>query len=108
MADLIKLQQSNHLTAASIKIILQHLLNNPPPLTVHQAMTTLNMTDGDSQPSIESTLDAIVANNPSQSSKLLQGDDKIIMWFIGQVMRESSGKADPDAIRRYLQDLRAK
>ena len=104
MAQLIKYQHSKTLTAPSIKIMLHHMLKNSIT-TIDEAMVELGMKSNDT-PSLQPTIDSIIADNPKQMQKFLKGDDKIIMWFIGQAMRKTSGKAEPDVVRQYLHSLR--
>jgi aspartyl-tRNA(Asn)/glutamyl-tRNA(Gln) amidotransferase subunit B len=43
--------------------------------------------------------------NPDQVATYKGGKDSIIGWFVGQVMKESRGKADPQLARTTLQEL---
>ena len=53
---------------------------------------------------VESRIDALVANNPRQVEQFKSGNEKIIGWFVGQVMRETGGKANPGMVNRVLRD----
>ena len=46
---------------------------------------------------IESIIDEIIANNPSQLEQYRSGKDKLFGFFVGQVMKASQGKANPAA-----------
>ena len=55
---------------------------------------------------IDAVVDQVIAANPSQVEEYLGGKDKLLGFFVGQVMKETRGKANPaqvnEAIRRRL------
>ena len=57
---------------------------------------------------IEAMVDEVIANNPGQFEQLKGGKDKLMGFFVGQVMKASKGKANPaqvnELMRRKLQD----
>lgn len=50
---------------------------------------------------IEKMVDEIVAANPDQVAKAQQ-NPKLMGWFVGQVMKASQGKANPQAVNEIL------
>lgn len=52
---------------------------------------------------IEKIVDEIVAANPDQVAKA-QENPKLMGWFVGQVMKASQGKANPQAVNKILKD----
>ncbi len=52
---------------------------------------------------IEAIIDEIIANNPSQVAEFQSGKDKLIGFFVGQVMKASKGKANPGQVNQLLQ-----
>jgi len=51
---------------------------------------------------IESVIDVIIVANPGQVEQYQSGNQKVIGWFVGQVMKETQGKADPKAANEIL------
>jgi aspartyl-tRNA(Asn)/glutamyl-tRNA(Gln) amidotransferase subunit B len=49
----------------------------------------------------------IVAANPGQVDAYRKGKTTLIGWFVGQVMRQTSGKADPQRTRTLLEEILA-
>jgi len=47
----------------------------------------------------------VLAENPEQVSAYRAGKATLIGWFVGQVMRRSEGKADPQKTREILDQL---
>ena len=50
---------------------------------------------------IEAAVDAIIAANPDKVEQV-QAKPTMIGWFVGQVMRQSGGKANPQAVNEIL------
>lgn len=51
---------------------------------------------------LESIVDTIIANNQPQVEQYLKGKETVIGFFVGQVMRETKGKANPQAVNEIL------
>jgi len=58
---------------------------------------------------IEAIVDKVIAENPGQVAEYKSGKDKLIGFFVGQVMKETGGKANPGQVNKILKDkLRCK
>jgi aspartyl-tRNA(Asn)/glutamyl-tRNA(Gln) amidotransferase subunit B len=51
---------------------------------------------------IESIIDGIVASNPKQVEQFRAGKQKLLGFFVGQVMKATQGKANPDQVNKIL------
>jgi aspartyl-tRNA(Asn)/glutamyl-tRNA(Gln) amidotransferase subunit B len=51
---------------------------------------------------IESIIDEIIANNPGQVEQYRGGKDKLFGFFVGQVMKATQGKANPQQVNELL------
>jgi aspartyl-tRNA(Asn)/glutamyl-tRNA(Gln) amidotransferase subunit B len=51
---------------------------------------------------IESLIDTIIAANPGQVEQYRAGKDKVFGFFVGQVMKQSQGKANPQQVNDLL------
>jgi aspartyl-tRNA(Asn)/glutamyl-tRNA(Gln) amidotransferase subunit B len=51
---------------------------------------------------IEAIIDRIIANNMDQVEQYRSGKDKVFGFFVGQVMREMQGKANPAEVNKML------
>ncbi|MGH8168323.1 MAG: Asp-tRNA(Asn)/Glu-tRNA(Gln) amidotransferase subunit GatB, partial [Woeseiaceae bacterium] len=51
---------------------------------------------------IESAVDAVIKANPEQLAEYRGGKDKLLGFFVGQVMKETRGKANPAEVNRIL------
>lgn len=57
---------------------------------------------------IESMVDKIIAENPDQVEQYRAGKEKVFGFFVGQIMRESRGKANPAQVNEILKEKLAK
>ena len=53
---------------------------------------------------IEAMVDAVILDNPDKVAEVRGGKDKLLGWFVGQVMGASRGKANPRLVNQLLKD----
>tara|TARA_B100000945_G_scaffold277189_1_gene242279 strand:- start:97 stop:1545 length:1449 start_codon:yes stop_codon:yes gene_type:complete len=53
---------------------------------------------------IESMVDRVINENPDQLKQYLSGKDRLFGFFVGQVMKESQGKANPAQVNEILKE----
>lgn len=53
---------------------------------------------------IEETVAKVIAENPEQLSQLLAGRDKLMGFFVGQIMKLSDGKFNPAMVNKVLKE----
>ncbi len=51
---------------------------------------------------IEKAVDEVIANNPTQVEHYKKGQDKLIGYFVGQVMKVTQGRANPKQVNEIL------
>jgi len=51
---------------------------------------------------IESVIDRIIAANPEQVQQYRAGKQKVLGFFVGQVMKATAGKASPQQVNELL------
>ncbi len=51
---------------------------------------------------IEAMIDQIIADNPDQAQQFKDGNQKVAGWFVGQAMKASQGKANPQMVNELL------
>ena len=51
---------------------------------------------------LEPLIDEVLKQNPKQAEQFLQGKTKLIGFFVGQVMKETSGKANPQQVNELV------
>ncbi len=53
---------------------------------------------------IEAVVDEVIAANPEQLQQFREGKDKVLGFFVGQVMKATQGKANPGQVNQLLRD----
>lgn len=51
---------------------------------------------------LDAAIDQVIEENPSDFERLQGGEQKLIGFFVGQVMRHTGGKADPKAVSALM------
>ncbi|HEY5597472.1 MAG TPA: Asp-tRNA(Asn)/Glu-tRNA(Gln) amidotransferase subunit GatB, partial [Kiloniellales bacterium] len=51
---------------------------------------------------IEALVDKVIAENPGQVAQVKAGNDKLLGWFVGQIMKATQGKANPGLVNQLL------
>lgn len=51
---------------------------------------------------IEAAIDQVMADNPDKVAEYRGGKEKLIGWFVGQVMKQTGGKANPGMLNELL------
>ncbi|HRW10988.1 MAG TPA: Asp-tRNA(Asn)/Glu-tRNA(Gln) amidotransferase GatCAB subunit B, partial [Caldilineaceae bacterium] len=54
---------------------------------------------------IDEEIQKILTANPGELERYRGGEEKLFGFFMGQVMRATKGKADPNAARQRLQEM---
>ena len=57
---------------------------------------------------IESLVDEVIANNPSQVEEFKAGKEQLMGFFVGQIMKASKGKANPGQVNQMLKEKLSK
>ena len=53
---------------------------------------------------IEGIVDAVIKANPGQAEEYRAGKDKLLGFFVGQVMKETGGKANPGQVNKIIKE----
>jgi aspartyl-tRNA(Asn)/glutamyl-tRNA(Gln) amidotransferase subunit B len=53
---------------------------------------------------IETAIDEVIAANPDKVEEIRDGKDRMLGWFVGQVMKSTGGKANPGMVNKMLRD----
>jgi len=53
---------------------------------------------------IAAIVDGLIADNPKQVEQFQSGNEKVIGWFVGQVMKATKGQANPAVVNRLLRE----
>ena len=103
LAEIIKLVDAKTVNTPTGKTLLEKVQQSgKSPVEIVEAEGLAQVSDTGL---IRQIAESIVAENPDNAAKYRSGKESLIGWFVGQVMRESRGKADPNMAREVLEDL---
>ena len=99
LGELINLIDNETITGRIAKDVFEIMLDtgeNPASIVDANNMKQVNDLS-----EIESVIDKIIENNPDQVNALSEKPN-LIGWFVGQVMKETQGKANPKTVNEIL------
>ncbi|KAG0191576.1 hypothetical protein DFQ28_011552 [Apophysomyces sp. BC1034] len=102
LGSLIDLVQDGTITGPTGKRVLKLLVEHRStemPIEIVKEKGWLRMRDSGA---LKTTCEEIVRNNPEKAERIRSGNPKMFNWFVGQVMRETKGKADPVELNTAL------
>jgi aspartyl-tRNA(Asn)/glutamyl-tRNA(Gln) amidotransferase subunit B len=98
-ASLVSLESSAALSATQAKQVLAEMLEgggDPSAIAARLGFEAL------ADDEVARILDAIVAANPAEWTRFLDGDEKVTQFFLGQVMRSTKGRANGKVVAEEL------
>ena len=102
LAGLIAMVDASEVSASAAKDVLDGMLRGEgSPRQVAESRDLLQMTDTSA---IEAAVDDAIAENPDAVDRYRAGEQKVVGFLVGQVMRATQGKADPKVVNRLLQE----
>jgi aspartyl-tRNA(Asn)/glutamyl-tRNA(Gln) amidotransferase subunit B len=103
LAEIIKLVDANTINTSTGKALLDKVQQSgKTPSEIVQQEGLALVSDEDA---IRTLCAEVLAENPDQVASYRNGKVTLIGWFVGQVMRKSRGKADPQLVRSTLESL---
>jgi aspartyl-tRNA(Asn)/glutamyl-tRNA(Gln) amidotransferase subunit B len=100
LAGMIKRIKDNTISGKIAKQVFEAMWNGEGDAdTVIDARGLKQMTDTGA---IEKIVDEVIANNPKQVEQYKGGKDKLLGFFVGQVMKQTQGKANPGQVNQLI------
>ena len=69
---------------------------------VNSLIESMDLAQESSEDLLSSIIDKVLDDNPDEVKRLLNGEVKLISFFMGQVMKETKGKGNPKLINKIL------
>jgi len=103
LAEIIKQVDANTINTSTGKSLVEKVEDSGrAPAEIVQAEGLGVVSDEDA---IREIIIEVIEDNPDQVATYKSGKTTIIGWFVGQVMKKSRGKADPQMARSILDEL---
>jgi aspartyl-tRNA(Asn)/glutamyl-tRNA(Gln) amidotransferase subunit B len=100
LAGLIKMIDGGVISIKIAKTVFEEMYKNGKDAeTVVQEQGLVQVSDTGA---IETIIDDVIKANPGQAADYKAGKDKLFGFFVGQVMKASKGKANPDVVNQLL------
>ncbi|HUY52989.1 MAG TPA: hypothetical protein VMV24_00205, partial [Candidatus Dormibacteraeota bacterium] len=100
MVELAKLIENNSVSSTSAKIILKEILSSDDkPSEIANRLKLIQLSGSDDLIPI---IKKVISDNPDAVTDLLSGQEKVIGYLVGQVMKLSQGKADPEISNKLI------
>ena len=100
LAELVKMVEGGELSSTAAKDVLVAVLGGEGrPRAVAERRDLLQVTD---EGAITTLVDAVLAEHPDEMARIAAGEEKLIGFLVGKVMRAGGGKADPKVVDRLV------
>ncbi len=100
LTDMLKLMDKGIISGKIAKVVFEEMFktgNDPDAIVQEKGL--VQVTD---ESEIEKVIDEVIKANPGQLADYKAGKDKLFGFFVGQVMKESKGKANPAKVNELL------
>ncbi len=101
IAGLVKLQEEGVISSKIAREVFEHMWNSEG--TADEIVVARGLTQVSDQGQLEALVDRLIAANPGQA-EAVKAKPQAIGWFVGQVMRETQGKANPASVNAILRN----
>jgi aspartyl-tRNA(Asn)/glutamyl-tRNA(Gln) amidotransferase subunit B len=102
LAELVAIVDEGVVSSSAAKEVLEGVLGGEgSPRAVAEARDLVQISDSSE---LEAIVDSVITENPEAVESYRSGEQKVVGFLIGQVMRASGGKADPKMVNQLLRD----
>jgi aspartyl-tRNA(Asn)/glutamyl-tRNA(Gln) amidotransferase subunit B len=100
LAGMIKMISDSVISTKIAKTVFEEMYNSGKDAeTVVSEKGLIQVSDTGA---IETIIDEVIRANPAQAAEYRSGKEKLFGFFVGQVMKASKGKANPDIVNQLL------
>ncbi len=100
LATLVKRIEDGTISAKAAKDVLDYLMEHKN--SVDEVIEKLGLKQVSDSGAIEAICDDVIAKNVDKVAEYKSGKDKLFGFFVGQVMKESKGSANPQTVNEIL------
>ena len=102
LAKMLKMIDEDVISGKIAKEVFEKMYNNgSDPETIVEEEGLKQISDEDE---LETIVDGIIEDNPDAVEDIKNGKDKAIGFLVGQVMKETRGKANPELVNQMFRD----
>lgn len=104
LAQLIARIDDGTLSSKTAKTLFDALWGAEPAGNVDELIETLNLAQLSDDGALTKIVDDLIAANPKQFDELRSGKEKMMGFFVGQVMKATQGKANPQQVNQIIRN----
>ncbi len=108
LSDLLLRVEKGEITARSAKKVLRIFFESSENLSVQEIIKKENLSQLVDVESIQNWVDQIVKSFPNEFQQYLNGKDKVKGFLVGEVMKASKGRANPEITHKLVEALKEK
>ncbi len=102
LADLLKLMDEGIISGTMAKTVFDEIYTTgKPPADIVQEKGLRQISD---ESTLLAAIEQILANHPNEVADYRSGKDKVFGFFMGQVMKATQGKGNPQAVNKLLRE----
>jgi aspartyl-tRNA(Asn)/glutamyl-tRNA(Gln) amidotransferase subunit B len=112
--DIIDMLVENELSSRGAKDLITFMMTEIPydnmlemtenELSAREIAEMRGLIQKNDKESLEKIIDAVIENNQKQWEELKSGNDKLIMFFVGQAMKEAKGSGNPQLFSEIIKE----
>ena len=100
LTELSSLKLDDKINSSAMQTIFNEMLDsNSSARALAEELNLLQVSDSDF---IDPIIDSVISENPDEVQRYKEGKKALIGFFIGQVMKQSKGKANPKQVRERI------
>ena len=100
MAGLVALRENDKINSSAMTEIFDAMLEEKK--AAEELAKEMNLVQVSDTGFIEPIIEDVIESNPEEVQRYREGKKALIGFFIGQVMKESKGKANPKLVRELI------
>ena len=102
LVSLLKLIDEGVISSNTAKTVFEEMYQTgKEPITIVDEKNLKQITDDNA---IEKMIEGVLQANPSQVDEYKAGKEKVLGFLVGQVMKASKGKANPETVNKLLKE----
>lgn len=103
LGEMVKLIRDSVISVRIAKELLKEMFSTgKSPKQIVEERGLVQITD---ENELRSVIEEIVASNPKAVQEFLSGNEKVLGFFVGQVMKATKGKANPQLANKLVREV---
>jgi aspartyl-tRNA(Asn)/glutamyl-tRNA(Gln) amidotransferase subunit B len=102
LAELLKLIDDGIISSSMAKSVFEAMYEtgkSAPDIVQEKGLRQIS-----DEHALVATIEQVIADNPQEVTEFRAGRDKLLSFFMGQVMKATQGKANPQAVNKLLRE----